>query len=138
MRWNLLYPLWVWLLGSILMSMICTRWPAIYTYDIGSGWSFAYLAGFFFGILTCVLQSSVIVFIFLNVLYYVLAARIYLPQLQVKIALILLFLVGSFIANSVYYDLTWFRPFFMIYAGIHIILFWLLYVDQYDAEYYNQ
>ena len=138
MKWDLLYPLWVWLLGSVLMSIICTCWPTIYIDHTGFGWSFAFRAGFFFGVLTFVLQSSIIVFTFLVVLYYILAARVYLPQLYVKIALIFFFLIGSFIANSIYYEQTWFRPFFMIYAGIHVVLFLLLYVDQYDADYYNQ
>ena len=138
MRWNLLYPLWVWLIGSVLISIVCACWPAIYNNEIGSGWSFPFRAGFFCGVLVFVFQFSVILFLFLALLYYVLAVRFYLRESYVKFALIFFFLIGSFVANRVFFEATWVRPFCMIYAGINILLFLLLFIYQYDVNFNRQ
>ena len=137
MRWNMFYPLTVWFISLVLLSLICTCWPVLRTdFEVGTV-SFLWRLGFFFGVFCFAFEYSVYIFLSLYLLCFLFTAWFYLSDRLIKFSLIFCFLMWMFIINRSEFPETWFHPFFIVYSGVTIPGLLLFKIYRFDAYYYD-
>lgn len=126
----------VWVISTLLIAFVCACFPNFRTLPlIYNHPSLAFRVGLFVGVLEMVLTFSVPIFLCLYGIFYLLAVRFYLSDVLVKSALIVLFLIGVFISNSIYFKWHWFHPFFFAYTAGTALAIYILYIYNIDPEY---
>ncbi|HSZ33178.1 MAG TPA: hypothetical protein VK772_07695 [Puia sp.] len=130
---NKFYPLKAWLAAIFITSFVFACWPSILTYPDATGpESLEYRTGMFFAILISELIYSAIIFICIDLLFYLLTEEFFLSPVIVKSALFACFLIGEYISSKFQHQWTWFHPFFLVYAGAAALTFYLF--DVYDIK----
>ncbi len=90
---------------------------------------------YFSAILLTELVYSAIVFICIDLLYYLLTEEFFLSPIIVKSALFVCFLMGEYISSNFHHPWTWVHPFFLVYAGAAALTFYLFDVYGFKWEY---
>ena len=133
---NKFYPLKAWLAAILITSFVFACWPGILTYPDSAGHeSLEYRTGMFFAILLSELIYSAIVFICIDLLYYLLTEEFFLSPVVVKSVLFVCFLIGEFISGYFHQPSTWRHPFLLVYAGAAALTFYLFDVYGIEWEY---
>jgi hypothetical protein len=133
---NKFYPLKAWLTAIFITSFVFACWPNILTYADTTGHeSFEFRMGVFFRIFLTDLVYSAIVFICIDLLYYLLTEEFFLSPIIVKSVLFVCFLMGEYISSNFQNPWTWFHPFFLVYAGAAALTFYLYDVYDFKWEY---
>jgi hypothetical protein len=104
MKVNKFYLLKVWLVITFLTALVYACWPDLRLYaDKVGPESLTYKTGMFFGVLVGELKFSAIIFICLWLLFFLMTAKFYSSDLIVKSVFFVFFLIGTLIANHIYF-----------------------------------
>jgi hypothetical protein len=126
----------LWALSTFLFALICALSPYIRTLPLHyAPPSLPFRAGVFVGVLEMALIFSVPIFVSLHILCYLLSMMFYQPELTLKFALIILFLIGVFISNSIYFPFIRLHQFFIAYIGANALAIFILQIFEFDLEY---
>jgi hypothetical protein len=133
---NKFYPLKAWLTAIFITSLVFACWPNILKYPDTTGpESLEYRTGMFFAILISELIYSAIIFICIDLLFYLLTEEFYLSPIIVKSALFVCFLIGESISSYFHQPFSWMHPFFLVYTGAAALTFYLFDVYGFKWEY---